>query len=119
MENIDVVRGYFEAIKKNKNPKDFIQLSYLAFNVVGKDLWKVHAEKIKGQPLNIELVSETELTVPFVRTNVQFTLNGELYMAVIIKEKEPDTGRELLYNWVSINGKPGLNPCSLRTVNLK
>jgi len=116
-ENLEVITGYFKAVKQNKDPKNFVQLSYVEYKVVGKDLWKVHAEKVKGKEISIEIVSETEQTMPFKRTLVQFKLNGELYQAVIVREKKPETNPELLVNWVNENGKAGINPCSIKSLS--
>ena len=119
MENIDVIRGYFESLKKNKNPKDFIQLSYTENNLVDKELLKLHASEVKGKPIILELVSETVQTTPHLRTIVEFKLNGELRRVVVVKESVPGSNPEQLYNWVDENGKPGLNPCSLKKVDTK
>ena len=115
-ENLEVIKGYYEAIKKNRNPKAFIQLSYVAHNQIGKDLWKVHAELVKGKETKIEIIREINVVTPFIRTVVHFTLNGILHQVVIVKESKPVHQPELLYNWVDTNGKAGLNPCSIRKI---
>lgn len=116
MKTKDIITGYFEAVHGKKDPADFIQLSYTTNNLVDKDLLKQHASLVKGKEIEVIVTLEYEEKVPSKRTIVHFTLNGEAYKAVLVKELKPEKDPTVLANWLSEEGVLGLNPFSISKI---
>jgi len=117
-ECLQVIKGYFEACKNGKEPKEFTQLSIQRKEKICTAYWSFHGELVEGEEINIKILEIEELVVPFKRKKVTFSLNTDIYQVVIIREKEPIDGK-FLFNWQNDEGQLGLNPCSLRRLNTR